>query len=85
MFSEVDFVHPTEAMIGFNALGIEITEELSSYLCALFIAEMQGKGDEVKMPNIPLDALEEYHYAVRVMVKGFKNRSESLLSRKIAR
>jgi hypothetical protein len=58
-------------------IGVKKTEEISTYLKHLFIAELRGKG-EINMPNWPqaLDLLEECHYAVKLLVEATKNQSE---------
>lgn len=59
--------------------GIYQTCSLSSYLRALFVSEMGGKGNLLKLPTtLSLEFLEECHFAVRLVTRAIKNLSELL-------
>ena len=54
------------------------TEELATYMKRLFIAENKGRGDLLELATLPLDLLEECHYAIKMIMQAIRNKSEWL-------
>lgn len=59
----------------FYMLAICKTIEIATYLRRLFTAELESKGEDVPLPDWPIDLLEECHYSIKVMIAAVQNQS----------
>ena len=54
--------------------GIQETEDIAMYLKKLLRVEL-GEKEDVEMPELQLDFLEELQYAVKVIAEAMRNQS----------
>jgi hypothetical protein len=58
-------------------MALPTTPEIAFYMKSIFLAELSGSVDKLQMPNFPLDLLEDCNFAIKLLSRAVRNKSEA--------